>query len=384
MKRALLIVLDSVGIGHAPDAADFGDEGADTVGHIRESQPGLAIPHLDAAGLAHAQCLAADRPPPPSETTLAYGCLTERSPGKDTTTGHWELAGAPCNRPFATFPSFPPELVAEMEAASGVSFLGNYAQSGTVILDELGAEHLATGRPILYTSADSVIQVAAHIDRVPLDQLYAICRAIRPLADREHIGRVIARPFAGEPGAFVRTADRHDFSLIPSRTVLNALKEAGIPVHGVGKIPDIYAGSGISTAHPTASNRDGMDTVDRLWRETRGSSCLVFVNLVDFDMLYGHRRDPAGYARALEEFDAWFGPFHAEMGQNELLLVTADHGNDPTWSGTDHTRERVPILMKSPAGPGSLGAASTFSAVAGTLASWFRVPERFGSLLRVS
>ncbi|MEM1443158.1 MAG: phosphopentomutase [Verrucomicrobiota bacterium] len=370
MKRALLIVLDSVGIGQAPDAADFGDEGANTVGHIRETVADFSIPHLDAAGLRHAEALAAGESLT-GETTLSYGCLTEQSAGKDTTTGHWELAGAPVEEPFATFEKFPDELVAEMESVAGVSFLGNYAQSGTVILEELGAEHLETGLPILYTSADSVIQVAAHEESFGLERLYEVCRQLQTIADRERIGRVIARPFLGSPGNFQRTGNRHDFSLVPPPTVLNHLQAANVETIGIGKISDIFAGSGIDHSHPTKSNAEGCDTIDQLLAASPDRPHLLFANLVDFDMLYGHRRDPQGYAGALMEFDAWLGTLLPRLDDETLLLITADHGNDPTWTGSDHTRERVPILARFPGNPANLGVRESYADVAATLAHWF-------------
>lgn len=370
MKQALLIILDSVGIGHAPDAAAFGDEGANTLGHLRETIPSFSLPHLDAAGLIACEQLAADCHPDKA-ANFSYGCLTERSVGKDTVTGHWEIAGAPLDVPFATHSRFSGALVAEMEAACGVTFIGNYAQSGTVILDELGTEHLRTGHPILYTSADSVIQIAAHESVIPVERLYEICRRCRTIADRERIGRVIARPFEGRPGTFRRTANRHDFSMRPPLTVLNHLADAGVETIGVGKIGDIFSGSGITRALPTANNSEGCARMDELLREKQDRPRLVFTNLVDFDSLYGHRRDPAGYARALVEFDNWFGTLLPRLADETLLILTADHGNDPTWTGTDHTRERVPLLVKMPGDPRSLGVRDTFADVAATLAEWF-------------
>jgi phosphopentomutase len=370
VKEALLIVLDSVGIGHAPDAAEFGDAGANTLGHLRSTVPGFALPNLDAVGLRHCEALAAGRSPDLTPG-LSFGCLTERSAGKDTVTGHWELAGAVVAEPFATFAHFPDALVAEMESLCGVSFLGNYAQSGTVILEELGAEHLRTGKPILYTSADSVIQIAAHESVIPPEQLHALCRSLRPLADRERIGRIIARPFEGEPGGFRRTANRHDFAMRPPTTFLNRLDEAGVETIGIGKISDIFSGSGIARSHFTRSNAEGCATIDRLLSETATGPRFLFANLVDFDMLYGHRRDPAGYARALSEFDEWFGRLLPRLGEETLLLITADHGNDATWTGSDHTRERVPLLMKAPGWPRNLGTRDTFADVAATIAEWF-------------
>ena len=374
MKQALLIILDSVGIGHAPDAASFGDEGANTLGHIRAMVPGFSLPNLDRAGLIAAEALAGGKEIR-SDSSLSWGCLTEHSAGKDTVTGHWELAGAPLPAPFATFSRFPDTLVAEMEALSGVTFIGNYASSGTVILDELGEEHLRTGHPILYTSADSVIQIAAHESVIPVPALYEICRQCRAIADRERIGRVIARPFVGEPGSFKRTANRHDFSMIPPMTILNRLTSIGVETIGVGKIGDIFSQSGISRSFPTGSNTEGCAVMDRVLSERFEHPRLIFTNLVDFDSLYGHRRDPVGYAKALEAFDAWFGTLLSRLDEETLLIVTADHGNDPAWRGTDHTRERVPLLVKSPGLSRCLGRRESFADVAASLAEWFEVPK---------
>jgi len=376
MKRALLIVLDSVGIGHAPDAADFGDEGANTLGHIREKVPGMRLPNLDRCGLATAEAVSAGSAPEAQDAEMAFGSLREVSAGKDTTTGHWEIAGSILDEPFATYESFPPELVAELESAAGVSFIGNYAQSGTVILDELGAEHIETGKPILYTSADSVIQIAAHELLFPPAQLHEICKKCRQIADRYRIGRVIARPFIGESGNFQRTANRKDFSLRPTDTILDTLVENGVPVASVGKIADIFAGKGISISHPTHSNAEGMTTIEQLWSgftDTEPDGVLIFANLVDFDMLFGHRRDPAGYAGALEEFDRWLGRFLPRIDEDDLVIITADHGNDPTWHGTDHTREQVPLLVKASGVSGNLGRRDTFADIAASLAEWFEV-----------
>jgi phosphopentomutase len=375
-KRALLLVLDSVGCGHAPDAVAYGDEGANTLGHILERRPRTRLPTLESLGLHQALALArGEEASPPLRGGV--GALTERSAGKDTTTGHWELAGAVIDEPFTTFARFPEELVEPIAREAGVEFLGNRAASGTAILGELGAEHVATGKPILYTSADSVLQIAAHESVIPPERLYEICRVARRHCDAWRIGRVIARPFVGEAGHFVRTANRHDFSMIPPRTVLNALTDAEIPVIGIGKIPDIFAASGISESHPTKSNSDGMATIDRLWAERREG--LLFANLVDFDSLFGHRRDVEGYARALEEFDAWLAGFLPKIEPDDLVLITADHGNDPTWRGTDHTRERVPVF--APNARGLLGVRDTYADVAATIATYFEVAGRWGNSL---
>ena len=366
-RRGLLLVLDSVGVGHAPDAAAYGDEGANTLGHILERRPQTWLTTLKSLGLYQALALARGEEPCSPPLAGAVGVLTERSAGKDTTTGHWELAGAITTEPFATFEKFPEELVRAIEAEAGVAFLGNYAASGTAVLYQRGAENLATGRPILYTSADPVLQIAAHEEILPLERLYEICRIARKHADAWRIGRVIARPFLGAAGNFQRTAHRHDYSLVPPRTVLDALTDEGVPVLGVGKISDIFAGRGVAESFPTSSNAEGMATIDRLWDERREG--LIFANLVDFDMLFGHRRDVEGYALALEEFDRWLAGFLPRIEPDDLVLITADHGNDPTFRGTDHTRERVPIF--TPNGRGSLGVRESYADVAATIAGHF-------------
>lgn len=377
-SRALVIVLDSVGIGHAPDAARYGDEGADTLGHLFEMVPGLRLPHLDRLGLPAARAGAAGRPAgggpgyPGAEATW----MTEVSAGKDTTTGHWELAGALLGEPFATFESFPADLVAELEAAGGTRFLGNVAASGTEILERLGARHMETGWPILYTSADSVLQIAAHEETFGLERLQRLCRTAREILDRRRlrVGRVIARPFVGtvERG-FERTPNRHDYSLCPPPLVFDAAGEAGVRVIGVGKIADIFADRGIDESHPTRSNRHGMETIDRLTSAPPRDRELIFVNLVDFDMLFGHRRDVEGYARALVEFDVWLGTFLDREHGCGMILITADHGNDPTWKGTDHTRERVPLLAVNP--PVPLQPDTPFTQVADLIAAYFQLPR---------
>ncbi|MGB8168694.1 MAG: phosphopentomutase [Chthoniobacteraceae bacterium] len=361
--RALLLVLDSVGCGHAPDAAAYGDEGADTLGHIFAATPGLALPTLDSLGLG--RIIGRDG----SSPRASWGRMREKSAGKDTTTGHWEIAGAVLSEPFATFEKFPRELIAPIETEAGVEFIGNYPQSGTVILEELGAEHLRTSQPILYTSADPVLQIAAHESVIPLDRLYEICKIARRHCDAWRVGRVIARPFAGEPGAFRRTSGRHDYSMLPPRTVLNVIAESSRTVEGVGKISDIFAGSGVTHSTPTSSNAEGMRVIEERWAVTGNG--LVFANLVDFDMLFGHRRDVAGYARALQEFDAWLPRFLPQIADDDLVMITADHGNDPTWRGSDHTREEVPLIALHRGRAIELGARETFADIAATLAEFF-------------
>ncbi len=368
MKRALAIVLDSVGCGHAPDAAAYGDNGAHTLGHLFERIPGFELPHLASLGLY--QILGLQKTAPLVGSASATR-LTARSAGKDTTSGHWELMGCQLDEPFATFESFPDDFVAELARRGGTGFLGNLASSGTEILVSLGEEHLRTGKPILYTSADSVLQIAAHEETFGLQRLWDLCKTARTLLDERsiRIGRVIARPFLGTCAAdFKRTGNRHDYSLTPGQTVLNRLQTAGVETIGVGKISDIFAGSGISESHPTQSNAEGMAAIDRLWSAPPSTPHLIFANLVDFDSLYGHRRDPEGYAACLREFDSWLGTFLPRVRPDDLVLITADHGNDPYHPGTDHTREQAPLLTL---GLPDLENTRFFSDVARTLESWF-------------
>lgn len=370
--RALVLVLDSVGIGGAPDAAEYGDEGANTLGHILEKAPEMRLPALESLGLG--QLLPSRRSYGSHATYKAsYGKMQERSAGKDTTTGHWELAGVILEEPFATYERFPDELVRAIERDAGVQFLGNYPQSGTTILAELGTEHVRTGKPILYTSADSVLQIAAHEQVIRIDRLYDICTVARQHADRFRIGRVIARPFSGPEGNFSRTSRRHDFSMEPPRTILNAISENGRAVIGVGKINDIFAGRGITESFPTDGNAQGMQEIANCWDEL--ASGLIFANLVDFDMLYGHRRDLTGYAQALAQFDQWLGSFMAEIRPADLVIITADHGNDPTCRGTDHTREQVPLFVVHAHAAGPLSTRETFADVAATLGDYFYLPD---------
>jgi len=346
-KRALVIVLDSVGCGHAPDAEHYGDSGADTLGHLFERIADLDLPGLESLGLYG--LLGIESRVAPLRDSRAFR-LTESSAGKDTTTGHWELMGCQIEEPFFTCEAFPDDFVSELELLVGTKFLGNKVASGTEILRELGNLHCATGYPILYTSADSVLQIAAHEGLFGLERLLDICRQARTLLDRMDmkVGRVIARPFLGDDAdSFHRTFNRHDCSLTPERTVLNRLKENGVIVTGVGKISDIFAGEGITESFPTEDNRGGMDRIEELWSERPERDRLIFANLVDFDSLYGHRRNPRGYADCLMEFDRWLVGFLGKVEHGDLLIITADHGNDPYHSGTDHTREQVPCLVLS-------------------------------------
>ncbi len=346
--RIVLVVLDSLGFGEMPDAAEWGDAGADTLGHICESRQ-VELPNLRAWGLGNVRSLSGVAPV--ESPRASFGRCALRSNGKDTTTGHWEMAGIILEKAFPTYPEGFPEDVIErfVEEARVPGILGNYPASGTEIIKELGEEHVRTGKPIVYTSADSVFQIAAHEEVIPVPRLYEICEAARRLLKGEHeVGRVIARPFVGEPGAFRRTENRHDYAVPPPRDMLlPTLSGAGLDVVAVGKISSIYDAAGVTEELPGKNNDQSIDkTIEALRGEARG---LIFSNLVDFDMLYGHRRDVEGYARALEHFDTRLPEIEAAMREGDLLIITADHGNDPTYRGTDHTREYAPLLVYGPA-----------------------------------
>ena len=372
--RVLLIILDSCGMGALPDAAVYGDEGSDTLANTARAVGGLRLPVLERLGLG----VLADLPGVAKRATheAAVGLMLERSAGKDSTTGHWELAGLVTSRPFPTYPlGFPQNIVRAFEAAIGRSVLGNTVASGTEIIIVLGPEHLRTGHPIVYTSADSVFQIAAHEAIVPVEQLYEWCRIARGILQGEHaVSRVIARPFLGQPGAFVRTDRRRDFSLAPTGpTVLDALQARGVPVVGIGKIEDLFAARGLDRAIHT---HDDMDGLTQTIAAARGlSHGLVFTNLVELDMLYGHRNDPTGYAHQLNAIDARLPEVLVACGHGDLLIITADHGNDPTTPSTDHSRERVPVLAWRPELPVGrrLGIRSSFADVAATVAQAFGV-----------
>ncbi|GKU79618.1 phosphopentomutase [Paenibacillus sp. L3-i20] len=372
--RIAVIVLDSVGIGELPDAPDFGDAGSHTLGHIAERVNDLALPNLRGWGLDRIAPIA-NWKPADEPARAYYGKMAEVSVGKDTMTGHWELMGLKLTVPFQTFPDgFPPELIGPFEERTGRKVIGNKSASGTEILDELGEEQMKSGAWIVYTSADSVFQIAAHEDVIPLDELYRACEIARELTmdERFTLGRVIARPYKGEPGSFKRTSNRHDYAVKPPEpTVLDSLKGGGYDTIAIGKINDIFDGEGITEFAPTKSNADGIEqTIERLKNPFKG---LLFTNLVDFDSLYGHRRDPEGYARALEEFDQALPNLESVLGEKDLLIVTADHGNDPTHPGTDHTREYVPVLLYSPAfrSTKELPISATFSDLGATIADNF-------------
>ncbi|MDI3522098.1 MAG: phosphopentomutase [Bacillota bacterium] len=368
LRRVVVVVADSAGAGALPDAGAYGDEASNTLGHVAQAAGGLKLPLLKRFGLGN--ILPLQGVPPAREPLAAFGRLAEQSAGKDTTTGHWELMGIILPRPFPVYPQgFPPALIARFEKAIGRRTLGNKPASGTAIIEELGAEHLATGSPIVYTSADSVFQVAAHEEVIPLEELYHICAvARRLLTGADAVARVIARPFVGRPGSFRRTANRRDFSLPPpAPTVLDQALAAGRRVLGVGKIGDIFAGRGLTECRHTAGNAAGLAATRAALEE--GTWDLVFTNLVDFDMLYGHRNDAAGYARALEEMDRGLVRVLAALGQEDVFFLTADHGCDPTTPSTDHSREYVPLLAYGRTVRAvSLGTRTTFADLGATVA----------------
>lgn len=375
-KRVFLIVLDSVGIGEAPDAAVFNDTGSDTLGHTAAHRNGLQLPHLEKMGLGNIHTVKGVRA---TEAPTAHvGRMQEASNGKDTMTGHWEIMGLHIEEPFQTFPDgFPPDLVQKIEATTGRKVICNKPASGTEVIEEFGAEHLETGALIVYTSADPVLQIAAHEDIVPLEELYEICEKVREMTLHPpyKVGRIIARPFDGELGAFERRNNhRHDYALSPfDRTAMNELEDAGYDVIALGKINDIYNGEGITEAESTNDNADGMDKLLRTMdKDFQG---LTFLNLVDFDSKYGHRRDPDGYGEALEYFDRRLPEILDKLKEDDLLVITADHGNDPTFSGTDHTREIVPLFAYHPNIESSrdLGMRQTFADIAATISDNFKV-----------
>ena len=380
--KAVLIVLDSVGIGEAPDAADYGDAGSATLQHIAEAVNGLDLPTLQKLGLGNIPATHPSIHPIPgcpavSKPLASFGAMQEMSQGKDTVTGHWEMAGLEIipgfhNFPMA-FPSFPPELLEAFEKETGRPIIGNKAASGLAIIEELGPEQMATGAWIAYTSADSVLQLAAHNDVIPLDELYRGCEIARRLCDPFKVGRVIARPFKGTPGAFERTEDRRDYAFTPDEPLINErLFDAGVPVYAVGKIEDIVAHRGI-TESIHSGNTEASQKVVEQFMQKEGDG-FIFANFIDFDMLYGHPRDPQGYAKALQQTDHWLCRFLPTLGNDDVLILTADHGNDPTFKGTDHTREYVPLLVFQPSQPSeNLGIRRGFYDIAQSLANWFNL-----------
>ncbi|MFB4160644.1 phosphopentomutase [Geomicrobium sp. JSM 1781026] len=384
-NRVFLVVMDSLGIGNAPDALEYKDEGSDTLGSIAHAVGGLRIPNLNQLGLGYLK----DGPGLEQvETPLGdFGKMNELSKSKDTMTGHWELMGLFVDKPFRTFENgFPDALISQLEEETGRKIIGNCVASGTEIIKELGAEHVDTGALIVYTSADSVLQIAAHEEVVPLEELYEICEKARKLTLDEPymLGRIIARPFVGEKGAFERTANRHDYALKPFQpTALNALEEGGFTSQAIGKIDDIFDGEGINDRMRTSSNMDGMDKL--IEATNKSFTGLSFLNLVDFDALFGHRRDPHGYGKAIEEFDERLPELFESLNADDLLMITADHGNDPTYRGTDHTREQVPLLVyqKGQNKSVNLGTRDTFADVGATIADNFgvKMPEYGTSFL---
>jgi phosphopentomutase len=374
LKRAIVVVLDGVGAGANPDAHAYGDDGASSLEHCAQATGGLELPNLGQIGIGNITPIQGT--PPTEHARGAYGRMAETAAGKDSTTGHWEMMGVVLHKPLPTYPhGFPPDLVEQFEKAIGRKVIGNKPASGTEIIKELGEEHLRTARPILYTSADSVFQLAAHQEVIPLPELYQMCQIARAMLTGEHaVGRVIARPFIGTPGNFTRTEHRRDFSLAPLvSTLLDVLKDSGKEVIGLGKIEDLFAGRGLTQRDHTETNSEGMAATLR-WLK-RDFTGLLFVNLVEFDMLWGHRRDSRGYAQALRDVDAWFGQVQQVMRPDDAIFFTADHGVDPTYTGTDHTREHVPLLAYgTPVRAGvNLGVRPTFADLGQTLAQAFHV-----------
>ena len=374
-KRIHVVVLDSVGIGEAPDAKLFGDVGADTLGNTAKAMGGLQMPNMAKLGLSNIKQV--EGVPIAEEPMALYGKMQEASVGKDTMTGHWEIMGLNIDKPFKVYPNgFPDELIAELEKRVGRKVIGNKPASGTGIIDELGKEHMETGAIIVYTSADPVLQIAAHEEIISIDEQYEICEIARELtlSPEYLVGRVIARPFIGEPGNFTRTTNRHDYALKPfNRTVMNELQDANLDVIAIGKISDIFNDEGITDSVRTISNMDGVDKLLEVMK--RNFHGISFTNLVDFDALFGHRRDPIGYGNALQEFDVRLKEIMDLLRKEDLLIITADHGNDPVFEGTDHTREYVPLLIYSPSfikgGPMPIN--ETFSDIGATIADNFKV-----------
>jgi phosphopentomutase len=374
MARAILIILDGIGVGGAPDAAAYGDAGSDTLGNLARERGGLDLPTLASLGLGNVHAI--EGLAPAARPLAGHGRMREASAGKDSTTGHWELMGLVTTRPFPTYPQgFPADVMAAFARETGFGWLGNVAASGTAIIEELGDEHVRTGKLIIYTSADSVFQIAAHEEVVPLPVLYRVCEQARAVLVPPHqVSRVIARPFRGASGAYERTPNRHDYSVPPGEgLVLEDLRRRGVRVQAVGKIHDLFAGRGIDEAVKSRDNREGMRRLAELYGQA-ADPALLMVNLVDFDMLWGHRNDPAGMAAGLREFDAWLAGFLPALRPGDLLLITADHGNDPTTPSTDHSREEVPLLalLAGRDGPGpDLGRRETFADLGATLAEFF-------------
>ncbi|OPX43763.1 phosphopentomutase [Ruminiclostridium hungatei] len=378
INRVILIVLDSVGVGELPDAGEYGDEGSNTLGNIAAGCGGINLPHLSGLGLGKIDGI--DYMPIPQAVSGSYGRMAEVSKGKDTITGHWEMAGIQLEFPFPTYPDgFSQEILDRFQKLTGRGILGNCVASGTEIIKQYGREHMETGKLIVYTSADSVFQIAAHEEIVPVDELYRICQIARDMLQGENmVGRVIARPFTGQPGDFSRTANRRDFSAQPtSDTILDKVQEKGLEVIAVGKIEDIFSGKGITQAEHTKSNMHGVDVTLKYMKENNNG--IIFTNLVDFDMVYGHRNNAGGYKQALEEFDARLPEILSAMREEDLLIITADHGCDPTTPSTDHSREYVPVVLygRNIKADVNLGTRKTFADLASTLAEIFETERVF-------
>ena len=376
-KRAFVIIIDGVGVGEMPDAGSYGDRGSDTLGNLSRATSGLNLPNLSRLGLGCIHSIQGVACP--GKPLASYGKMAEMSPGKDSTTGHWELAGLVLDKPFPLFhQGFPEEILNTFQRETGLGYLGNYAASGTEIIKDLGEEHMKSGKPIIYTSADSVFQIAAHEEIIPLDQLYEICEISRKILNGPYaVARVIARPFIGnDPNEFVRTKYRKDFSLQPhGPTILKILFNSGIPTIALGKINDLYAYDGISNSIHTKTNLEGMQALENaLVNYDQG---LIMINLVDFDMLWGHRNDKSGFKKGLEAFDHWLGTFMSRLKDDDICIITSDHGNDPTTSSTDHSREFVPILAFGPniRNGIDLGTRESFADLQATLAKYFQVSQ---------
>lgn len=377
INRVIVIVLDSVGVGALPDAENFGDTGANTLAHVAKHKNGLNLPNMQKMGLGN--IIPIQGIPPTKTPTAAHGIMKEASASKDTMAGHWEMMGLIVDKPFPTYPGgFPKEIMDKFHKSTNIpNTLGNKAASGTVIIEELGEEHMKTSAPIIYTSADSVFQIAAHEKIIPINKLYEICEKSRKMCDEYQIGRVIARPFIGEKGNFTRTANRKDYPMDPpGETALDTLKKNNLPVMGIGKIEDIFVGNGITRAIHTKNNQHGMECLmNELSVTTKG---LIFINLVDFDMVFGHRNNAEGYGNALEEFDVQLGEFLPKLREDDLLIITADHGCDPTFPGTDHTREYVPLLVYSEKlEPRPLGTRETFADIGVSILGLFGLSHSF-------
>lgn len=376
MKRVILIVLDSVGIGSSPDAHLYGDAGSNTLGHIAESVKDFQIPNLVLLGIGNIDTT--NTITKINSPLASYGKAEEKSVGKDTTTGHWEIAGTILAKPFPVFlEGFPASFINEFEKAINRKTIGNYAASGTQVIMDLGDEHVRTGYPIVYTSADSVFQIAMHEDVIPIEEQYEICKIARSLLSGDmEVGRVIARPFLGQSGNYSRTSRRKDFATMPEPNVMTTIVDSGGEVIGIGKIYDIFAGKDISTSIKTANNKEGiLATIEKI---ESGEGQLIFTNLVDFDMMYGHRRDVLGYAQCLEEFDSYIPEILSTLKDDDLLIITADHGNDPTWTGTDHTREYIPLLVYSRhLVPANLGVRNSFADIGATIADFLDISSAY-------